>query len=201
MYVQKPAGVCRVTTVFGAAEPAAAAIAEPPAPSAADKNVIEDMVYAKLPGGRIQITLKMSKTPTEPAAFSITNPPRIALDFPKTQVARAKKTLQIKEGAVSNVTAVEVDDRTRVVLSLDRPGRDATNIEGEIIMDFLNTSVAADLQRRLDVVDFATPVQTIDTFVQGKNTRMVIAPKGKYEHVAYQAGNVFTVSITPIIAQ
>ena len=266
--VQKIAGGYRVTTVFGAAEPAAAAIAEPPAPSAADKNVIEDMVYAKLPGDRIQITLKMSKTPTEPAAFSITNPPRIALDFPKMQVARAKKTLQIKAGAVSNVTAVEVEDRTRVVLSLYRPVSYATNIEnktfvvtlespvsaiagkeppkttrfasttkagkfslstidfrrgptgdakiiiglsdptvgidireqaGEIIMDFLNTSVAADLQRRLDVVDFATPVQTIDTFVQGKNTRMVITPKGKYEHVAYQAGNVFTVSIKPII--
>src|SRR4030067_2036877 len=143
MYVQKPAGVCRVTTVFGAAEPAAPATAAPPAPSAADKNVIEDMVYAKLPGGRIQITLKMSKTPTEPAAFSITNPPRIALDFPKTQVARAKKTLQIKEGAVSNVTAVEVDDRTRVVLSLYRPVSYATNIEDKTFVVTLESPVSA----------------------------------------------------------
>jgi type IV pilus assembly protein PilQ len=49
------------------------------------------------------------------------------------------------------------------------------------------------------VVDFATPVQTIDTFAQGKNTRMIITPKGKYEHLAYQTGNVFTVSVKPVI--
>ena len=49
------------------------------------------------------------------------------------------------------------------------------------------------------MVDFATPVQTIDTFAQADATRMVITPKGKYEHVAYQTGNVFTVSVKPII--
>lgn len=241
---------------------------KPAAPVADEKNSIEDIVYAKLPGDRIQITFRMTKTPTEPNAFTITNPARISLDFPNTRVGLEKKNLSVKEAAVTNVTAIEADDRSRVVLSLIKPVAYSTNIEGnnfivtveapvsaiagavepktthfastrktgkysvkgidfrrgtqgdgkiiinlsdptvgidireqagEIMLDFLNTSASAELQRRLDVVDFATPVQTIDTFAQGKNTRMIITPKGKYEHLAYQTGNIFTVSVKPVI--
>ncbi len=257
-----------------AAAPAAVAEvpkAEAPAaelPAADDKNSIEDIVYSKLPGDRIQITFKMTKPPVEPNAFTITNPARISLDFPNTRVGLEKKNLAVKEAAVTNVTAIEAEDRSRVVLSLIKPVAYSTNIDGnnfivtveapvsaiagavepktthfastrktgkyslkgidfrrgpqgdgkiiinlsdpavgidireqagEIMLDFLNTSASAELQRRLDVVDFATPVQTIDTFAQGKNTRMIITPKGKYEHLAYQTGNVFTVSVKPVI--
>ena len=238
------------------------------APAAEEKNIIEDILYAKLPGDRIQITLKMAKPPVEPNAFTITNPARISLDFPKTRVGLAKKSLTVKEAAVTSVTAIEAEDRSRIVLSLIKPVAYSTNIDGnnfvviveapvaaiagavqpktthfasshksgkyslkaidfrrgpqgdgkiiinlsdpavgidireqagEILVDFLNTSVASELQRRLDVVDFATPVQTVDTFSQGKNTRMVITPKGKYEQLAYQTGNVFTISVKPVI--
>ncbi len=233
-----------------------------------EKNVIEDILYAKLPGDRIQITLKMAKPPVEPNAFTITNPARISLDFPKTRVGLAKKSIAVKEAAVTSVTAIEAEDRSRIVLSLIKPVAYSTNIEGnnfvltveapvtaiagavepktthfasshktgkyslkaidfrrgpqgdgkiiinlsdaavgidireqagEIMVDFLNTSVASELQRRLDVVDFATPVQTVDTYAQGKNTRMIITPKGKYEQLAYQTGNVFTISVKPVI--
>ena len=70
---------------------------------------------------------------------------------------------------------------------------------GEIIIDFLDTGIPAELQRRLDVTDFGTPVTNVDTFVQGKNVRMVIVAKGKYEHLAYQAGELFTVNVKPIV--
>lgn len=247
----------------------ASAPAETPAAAQSTLNEIKDIVYAKLPGDRVQITLRMSRRPSEPSAFSITNPARIALDFPGTRVAMANKTVPVREGAVSNVTAIEDDGRTRVVLSLVKSVSYTASIEnnnyvltvnapvsaiagptqqpktthfastresgkyalktidfrrgqqadgkiviklseptvgidireqaGEIVVDFLNTSVPVDLQRRLDVIDFATPVQTIDTFTQGRNARMVISPKGRYEHVAYQTGDVFTVSIKPVI--
>ncbi|MGE5242404.1 MAG: type IV pilus secretin PilQ [Bacteroidota bacterium] len=258
-------------TVSAPAVEATAKTEEKPQDSAAaaeQKNVIEDIAYAKLPGDRIQITMKMAKAPAEPSAFTITNPARISLDFAKTRVGMEKKSLAIKQGAVTSVTAVEAEDRTRIVLSLIRPVAYSTNIvgnsfvvtveapvsaiagavqpktthfassrkagkysvkavdfrrgpqgdgkvvinlsdpsvgidireqAGEIIVDFLNTSVPPELQRRLDVVDFATPVQTVDTFVQGKNTRMIITPKGKYEQSAYQTGDIFTVDVKPVI--
>jgi type IV pilus assembly protein PilQ len=248
---------------------AASASAATPAPAAAaPTNEISDIVYVKLPGNRIQIVVRMTAPPSEPSSFSITNPARVALDFPATRVTAANKVVQVREGAVSSVTAVEGDGRSRVVLSLIKPVGYTTSIDGnnyvitvnapttaigaaeqakvvhfassrqsgkyslksidfrrgpqaggnvviklsdpsvgvdireqtgEIIVDFLNTSVPLDLQRRLDVVDFATPVQTIDTFAQGRNTRMIITPKGRYEHVAYQTGDIFTVSVKPVI--
>ena len=109
-----------------------AAEAEPVAapPVVEEKNVIEDIIYAKLPGDRIQITIKMAKAPVEPNAFTITNPARISLDFPKTRVGLAKKSIAVKEAAVTSVTAIEADDRSRIVLSLIKPVAYSTNIEG-----------------------------------------------------------------------
>jgi type IV pilus assembly protein PilQ len=68
--------------------------------------------------------------------------------------------------------------------------------EGEkIIIDMQNVMLPGDLERRLDVVDFATPVQMIDTYTQGNNVRMVIEAKGEYDHLGYQMDNQFTVEI------
>src|SRR5688572_24926526 len=60
----------------------------------------------------------MTQKPAEPSAFTVTNPAQIALDFPNTGVDLTKKMINVKEGAVTNITAVAVDDRTRVVLKL-----------------------------------------------------------------------------------
>lgn len=91
----------------------------------------------------------------------------------------------------------------KVIIELSNPGIGINIYEqaGEIMVDFLDAQIPPDMQRRLDVVDFATPIQTIDTYVQGKNTRMIIKPKGKYEHLAYQAGNVFTVNVKPVVVR
>ena len=64
-----------------------------------------------------------------------------------------------------------------------------------IIVDFINTGLPRNLQRRLDVTDFGTLVQTIDTFPQGGNTRIVIEPRGAWEHTAYQTDTRFIVEV------
>ena len=68
-----------------------------------------------------------------------------------------------------------------------------------LIIDFLRTSVPRNLERKLDVSDFGTPVQQIDTFAQGGNTRMVIEPRGLWEHSAYQTDNRLIIEIKPVI--
>ena len=68
-----------------------------------------------------------------------------------------------------------------------------------LIVDFLRTSVPRNLERKLDVSDFGTPVQQIDTFAQGSNTRMLIEPKGLWEHSAYQTDNRLIIEIKPVI--
>ena len=51
--------------------------------------------------------------------------------------------------------------------------------------------------RRLDVNDFATPVTTVDALRTNLDTRIVISAEGKYEQLAYQSDNEFTIEINP----
>ena len=64
-----------------------------------------------------------------------------------------------------------------------------------VVVDFIGTELPRALQRRLDVADFGTPVQFIETYALGDNTRMVIQPKGGWEYAAYQADNSFIVEV------
>ena len=68
-----------------------------------------------------------------------------------------------------------------------------------IVVDFINTSVPDSLQRRLNVINFNTPVLYIDTMKQGNNGRMVIEPKGNWEQSAYQVDKKFIIDVRPII--
>ena len=87
----------------------------------------------------------------------------------------------------------------RIIISLSNPSAtvDMRAQGGKIVVDLLNSSIPSKLERRLDVVDFATPVKTIDTFAHGGGTRMVITPSGQYDHLAYQTGNTYTIEIKP----
>ena len=64
-----------------------------------------------------------------------------------------------------------------------------------VVVDFMGTSLPKALQRRLDVADFGTPVQIVETYTLGDNTRMVIQPKGGWEYSAYQTDNSFIVEV------
>jgi type IV pilus assembly protein PilQ len=66
-----------------------------------------------------------------------------------------------------------------------------------LVVDFIGTDLPKALQRRLDVGDFGTPVQTVETYPLGDNTRMVIKPKGGWEYSAYQTDNNFIVEVKP----
>ena len=68
-----------------------------------------------------------------------------------------------------------------------------------LIVDFIKTSLPKNLERRLDVQDFGTPIVTVDTFTQGPNVRMIVEPKGLWEHAAYQTDNRFILEVKPIV--
>ena len=70
-----------------------------------------------------------------------------------------------------------------------------------IVVDFNKTSLPATLRRKLDVGDFGTPVRTITTMTQGENVRMVIEPKGLWEHTAYQSDSQLVIEVKPIKEQ
>jgi type IV pilus assembly protein PilQ len=91
------------------------------------------------------------------------------------------------------------EGRIIVDLSDNAVGIDLRQQGKNLVIEFQNTNLPKNLERRLDVLDFATPVQTIDAFVQGGNSRIAIEPKGLWEHSAYQTDNRFIVEIKPIV--
>ncbi len=90
------------------------------------------------------------------------------------------------------------EGRIEVNLSDPGVGIDIKQKGATIQLDFLNTTLPQALQRRLDVSEFATPAQTVETFAQGKATRMIVKPKGKWDYVAYQTGRNFILEVTSL---
>ena len=229
-------------------------------------NSIEAVDVSPSTGGRIivKVTLKQPLV-SPPAAFSVTNPPRIAFDFMNTANALGRNAQEVGEGDLRSLNVVQAGDRTRLVLNLARASGYDTQIDGRtllitlqgaaaaasaagvtthfaearpgdtrhalrdidfrrgpagegrvvvdlsdsavgidlklqgrtIVVDFINTVLPQNLRRRLDVTDFGTVVQTIDAFGQGTNTRVVIEPRGTWEHTAYQTDTRFVIEVKP----
>jgi type IV pilus assembly protein PilQ len=91
------------------------------------------------------------------------------------------------------------DGGGRILVTLSDPSTavDIRQEGGRIVAVFKDTSLPAELMRRLDVTDFATPVTTVDTLRTNLDTRIVITADGKYEQLAYQSDHEFTIEINP----
>mgnify|MGYP003857643093 FL=1 len=114
-------------------------------------------------------------------------------------------------GAMTNSSAA-VDQNNRVT-SIDFQRGDKG--DGQIVVNFATPNVDIDmseiggniqlrmpavelphaLRQRLDVVDFATPVQRIDSYIVDGEAIIMIKPTGNYDYLAYQTDNQFTVSV------
>ena len=95
------------------------------------------------------------------------------------------------------------DGGGRVVVNLTDPGTpvDIRQEGGRVVAIFKDTALPAEMMRRLDVMDFATPVTTVDTLRTNLDTRIVITAEGKYEQMAYQSDNEFTIEVNPVAEQ
>ncbi|MEE8041462.1 MAG: type IV pilus secretin PilQ [Pseudomonadales bacterium] len=88
----------------------------------------------------------------------------------------------------------------RVVITLSDPTApvDIHGEGGNIRVEIGNTALPPNLRRRLDVVDFATPVQIIDAVAEAGNVVITIQPTGDYDYLAYQADETLTVNVRPV---
>jgi type IV pilus assembly protein PilQ len=93
------------------------------------------------------------------------------------------------------------DGSGRVIVELtdSKVPADLRQEGGRIVVNFAKTTLPEALMQRLDVVDFATPVNTVDALRVADGTRLVIAATGDYEQLAYQSDNVYTIEIKPVV--
>src|SRR5580698_6344472 len=124
--------------------------------------------------------------------------------------AAAAQTAQVRAGSGQSASPVERSIRTidfrrgadgtgRVIVQLTDP-RTPVNVRQEgnqVVVDFAGTMMPKNLMRRYDVMDFATPVQSVDAIRVEGSSRLVITAQGDFEQLAYQSDNQYTVEIKP----
>jgi type IV pilus assembly protein PilQ len=92
------------------------------------------------------------------------------------------------------------DGQARVIISTDKPGASLSVREnpGSLTVDLFGATLPESLDQRLDVMDFATPVQFIDSFGVSSGVRLELTTGGLYEHLAYESGNDYIIEVSEL---
>jgi len=93
------------------------------------------------------------------------------------------------------------DGSARIIVELtdSKVPADLRQEGGKIVVNFAKTAIPENLLQRLDVVDFATPVSSVDALRVGDGARLVISASGDYEQLAYQSDNIYTIEVKPVV--
>ena len=117
---------------------------------------------------------------------------------PTTKFAEAAPNIGEQKFSIRDIDFRRGDNgegRIIVDLSAANTGIDIRVQGKNVLVDFINTTAPRNLLRRLDVLDFATPVRLVDLVSQGTTTRMIIEPRGLWEYSAYQTDTQFIVEV------
>jgi type IV pilus assembly protein PilQ len=123
---------------------------------------------------------------------------------PATLATSGGQTTRFAESLNRNQLAIKdidfrrgADGAGRVVVELpnNQVGVDIRQQGTGLVVEFLRSSLPDSLRRRLDVTDFGTPVNSITTTQVGDRVRMVVEPRGTWEHSAYQSDNQFVLEV------
>jgi type IV pilus assembly protein PilQ len=117
------------------------------------------------------------------------------------QPNQAVASSEVNESSVMNVDfrrGDQEDGQVQILLSNPKANIDIQQQGKKIIVTLKDTVLPENMRRRLDVVDFATPVKFIDANMEGTNTVLYIEPEGQYDYLAYQADNILSINVKPI---
>lgn len=90
------------------------------------------------------------------------------------------------------------EGRIVIALSNSNIGIDLRQEGRTILADFVDATIADELIRKLDVVDFATPAKLISTSKVGSNVRIAVETTDDFEYLAYQADNTYVIELKPL---
>lgn len=159
---------------------------------ALNKGLVEEVLMVE-DEKRLRMVIALSETATF-SSQTISNGYR--LNF-----STANKESALKFEGVDFHRTPDGGGQVIVKLSDDNAVVDFREQSGELIADFKHVSIGKENERRIDVVDFATPVNTIDVYHIKNDVRMVISPNGLYKHTVTQTKDRFMVTISPLTKQ
>ena len=149
-------------------------------------NLKQPAAYkAEIQGKSLLVALEMA--PTDGAT------PMVATSFSES---RSRDSAPLKDLDFRRGT----DGSGRVVVTLpnNQVGVDIRQQGQTLVVEFLKSTLPEGMRRRLDVADFGTPVKSLTTVQVGDRVRMVIEPKGSWEHSAYQSDEQFVVEVKEV---
>jgi type IV pilus assembly protein PilQ len=148
----------------------------------------------RVEGNNLIVVVGQGAPAAAPRAAAVT--PRAAVAATAPAKAFVPKSRAIRGVDFQRGTAGEGN----VVIDLSDPtiAPDIQEHDGKIILSFARTQLPEKLRVRLDVKDFATPVQFVNAAVSGDRTVISVEPGGTYEYSTFQTDNKLTVSIRPM---
>lgn len=158
-------------------------------------NLLEQVPHQiRSEGNRLVINVGAGSGAGSMSATSSETRAAVATQAPLAQTGKTLTNIDFRRG-VQGEGRVEVDlSDPGIVVDMRQQGQN-------VVLDFVGARLPAQLARTLDVVDFSTPVQTIETRPDGRNVRMTINTAGDFEHLAYQANNTYTVEFRALTRQ
>jgi type IV pilus assembly protein PilQ len=148
----------------------------------------------RVEGDSVYVTIGQAPGAAAQPSFAAQPAPAPAGAAPRAAVAaageRAIKNIDFRRGP---------DGAGQVVVEMTDPHTtvDVRQEGGRIVVDFQNTALPAELMKRLDVTDFATPVLTVDALRSNRDARLLVSAAAQYDQVAYQSDNTFTLELKP----
>jgi type IV pilus assembly protein PilQ len=112
-----------------------------------------------------------------------------------------KKSYGLQPKSISNIDfqrGEQGEGNVVITLSDASVSPDIQEQGGKIRLDFAKTELPESLRVRLDVKDFATPVQFVSATGGADKTSILIEPVGIYDYLAYQTENKLTLSVKPL---
>ena len=159
-------------------------------------------------GGRTRVVLNLSRLVTYNTVVDGNDVIVTLGGSPSTTLAKStkRKSSSVK---TTDTNIKNIDFRRgekgegRIIIDLADPNTpvDLKTRGEQITVTITDSAISSELERRLDVIDFGTPVKTIDAFNQNGNVKIIITGLGEFEQLAYQADNSFTIDVKPIVKE
>ncbi|RON93504.1 type IV pilus secretin PilQ [Pseudomonas fluorescens] len=146
---------------------------------------------SRVEGNNLFVVVGQGTKPAAPRPAAVAPRPVAAPAKAYTPVAKTIRGVDFQRG-----TAGEGN----VVIDLSDPtiAPDIQEHDGKIILSFARTQLPDRLRVRLDVKDFATPVQFVNAAATGDRAVITVEPSGTFDYSTYQTDNKLTVSIRPM---
>ncbi len=159
-------------------------------------------------GGRTRLVVDLSRPVPYEVEISGTELTLVLMtDAPMAPTLTGPGTRPVATDSGFSVTGIDfrrsAEGHGRVLVDLDRPGVNVTLSERAtgLRVDLFDTRLPAELFQRLDVTDFATPVQMITPEQRSANVRLMLEVAGAYEHLVFQTGNQLIIEVSRPVEQ